>query len=75
MWKIIIQCSAESWKNSATEFKAIAAQYPLTLGSSKKMKGNEQRIMEYEIENVSEAEDFISDCMRLDGFSGTFESL
>ena len=48
MWKVIIQCSADSWKNSATEFKAIAAQYPLTLGSSKKMKGDEQRIMEYE---------------------------
>ena len=75
MWKIIIQCSAESWKQSSKEFKAIAEQYPLNLGSSKKMKGDERRIMEYEIENVSEAEDFIADCMRLDGFTGTFEAL
>lgn len=75
MWKVTIQCSADSWKESATTFKAIASQYPLTVGSSKKMKGDERRIMEYEIENVSEAEDFIADCMGLEGFTGTFEAL
>lgn len=75
MWKVTIQCSAESWKTHATEFKAIADQYNLTLGSSKKIKGDERRIMEYELENVSEAEDFIAECVALQGFTGMFESI
>ena len=75
MWRVIIQCSAESWRNHATAFNAIAAKYPGTPISSKKMKDDERRIMEYQIENVSDAEDFVNDCMTLDGFIATFESL
>ena len=74
MWKVTIQCSADSWKTSSTVFKSIVEQYPLELLSSKKMKGDETRIMEYQIENVSEAEDFIAECMALSGFTGNFES-
>jgi hypothetical protein len=75
MWKVTIQCSAESWRDHATAFKAIAARYPSTPLSSKKMKGDERRIMEYELENVNDAEEFIESCMTLGGFTGEFEAL
>jgi hypothetical protein len=75
MWKVIIQCSAESWREHAEAFKAIAAQYSSTPLSSKKMKGDERRIMEYELENVNDAEEFIERCTTLSGFTGTFEAL
>jgi outer membrane protein assembly factor BamD (BamD/ComL family) len=75
MWRIIIQCSAESWRNHAKDFEAIASQYPATPLSSKKMKDDERRILEYRLENVSDAEEFVEACTTLDGFSGTFESL
>jgi hypothetical protein len=75
MWRVIIQCSAESWRNHATAFNAIAAKYPGTPIASKKMKGDESRIMEYQLESVSDAEDFIEECMTLDGFTAAFEAL
>ncbi|MEB3338498.1 MAG: hypothetical protein VKJ46_13610 [Leptolyngbyaceae bacterium] len=70
-----IQCSAESWRNHGADFKAIAAQYPATALSSKKMKDDERRIMEYQLDGVSDAEEFVEACLSLDGFTGTFESL
>ena len=75
MWKVTIQCSAESWRQQAEAFKAIAAQYSSTPLSSKKMKGDERRIMEYELENVNDVEEFIERCTALGGFTGTFEAL
>lgn len=75
MWRVIIQCSAEGWRNHATTFKAIAAKYPGTLLSSKKMKGDERRVMEYQLEDVNDAEEFITECMTLNDFTATFESL
>jgi hypothetical protein len=75
MWKVTIQCSAEGWQNHAMAFKAIAVQYAGIPLSSKKMQGDERRIMEYEIENVSDAEDFIEACAAFPEFVGTFESL
>lgn len=75
MWRVIIQCSAESWRNSATAFKAIADKYPATLLSSKMMRVDERRIMEYQLENVNDTEDFVEECMTLDGFTAMFESL
>lgn len=75
MWRVIIQCSAESWRNDAVAFKEIAAKYPGTPIASKKMKDDERRIMEYQLEDVSDAEDFVADCMVLDGFSASFEAL
>lgn len=75
MWRVTIQCSAESWRNHATAFNAIAAKYSGIPIASKKMKEDERRIMEYQIETVSDAEDFIEDCMTLNGFTGTFEAL
>ncbi|MBW4657167.1 MAG: hypothetical protein KME15_00700 [Drouetiella hepatica Uher 2000/2452] len=75
MWRVIIQCSAESWRHHAEAFKAIAAKYPGTPIASKKMKGDERRIMEYQLENVGDAEEFIDECLTLEGFTATFESL
>jgi hypothetical protein len=75
MWRVIIQCSAESWANHAKAFKAMAVKYPGEAIASKKMKGDERRIMEYRLENVSDAEDFVAECMTLEGFLATFEAL
>lgn len=75
MWRVIIQCSAESWRNHATDFNAIAAKHSGMPIASKKMKEDERRIMEYQIEAVSDAEEFVEDCMTLDGFTATFEAL
>ena len=75
MWLLTIKCSAESWDIHSKAFKAIAAKYPATPSSSKKMKGDGQRIMEYQIENVNDAEDFIEECSTLTGFTAAFESL
>jgi hypothetical protein len=75
MWRLIIQCSAESWRNHATDFKAIANKYPATALASKKMKGDERRIMEYQLENIGDTEEFLEECLTLEGFTATFEAL
>jgi hypothetical protein len=75
MWQITINCSADDWRINGTAFKDLVAKYPATLLSSKKMHGDERRIMEYQIENVSDAEDFTDECMTLAGFTAAFESL
>ncbi|MEG4506889.1 hypothetical protein QUA81_24580 [Microcoleus sp. F6_B4] len=75
MWLLIIKCSAESWDIHSKAFKAIAAKYPATPLSSKKMKGSGQRIMEYQLEDVNDVEEFMGECLTLDGFTATFESL
>lgn len=75
MWRVIIECSAASWRDTAVQFKAIAERYPVTLLASKKMKDDERRIMEYQLEDVNDAEEFVEACMGLDGFSATFEAL
>ncbi len=74
MWRVMIQCSAESWSKHAPAFKAIAASYASTPLASKKMKEDERRIMEYQIEDLGAAEEFIEACMALDGFTATFEA-
>jgi hypothetical protein len=75
MWKVIIQCSDDSWRNQATAFKAVAEKYPGILISSKKMPGDDRRIMSYQLENVSDAEEFTEECLSLSGFTAMFESL
>lgn len=75
MWRVIVQCSAEGWRNHATAFNAIATKYSGDLIASKKMKDDDRRIMEYQIENVDDAEEFVEECMTLNGFSATFEAL
>jgi hypothetical protein len=75
MWRVIIQCSAESWATHAKAFKAMALKYPGEAIASKKMKGDERRIMEYRLENVGDAEDFVAECMTLEGFLAAFEAL
>ncbi len=74
MWLVIISCSGDAWKRYAVEFKAIADKYPGTCTSSKKMPDG-QRLMEYKIEDVGDAEAFQDDCLNLEGFSARFESL
>lgn len=75
MWRVIVQCSAESWRNYSTAFKAIAEKYASIPIASKKMKDDERRIMEYQIEDVSDAEEFVEECLALEGFTATFEAL
>jgi hypothetical protein len=75
MWRVTIQCSDDSWRVQAAAFKAIADKYSNTLLSSKKMPGDDRRIMSYQIEDVSEAEEFTEECQSLDGFTAMFESL
>ncbi|MGJ3248356.1 MAG: hypothetical protein ACFE0I_20030 [Elainellaceae cyanobacterium] len=75
MWRVIIQCSAESWRNHAKAFNAVAENHAATPISSKKMKDDERRLMEYQVETVSEAEEFVEECLTLEGFTATFEAL
>jgi hypothetical protein len=75
MWRITINCSADDWRIHGTVFKEIAAKYPTTLLSSKKMHGDDRRIMEYQLEHVSDAEEFTEECLTLQGFTAIFESL
>ncbi|NJN49629.1 MAG: hypothetical protein HC805_07520 [Alkalinema sp. RL_2_19] len=75
MWRVTITCSADSWSQFGTAFKAIAEKYPGTPISSKKMKDDESRIMEYKLDDVSEAEEFMEECMTLVGFTAFFEAL
>ncbi len=75
MWRVTINCSAESWGWHGSAFKAIAEKYGGQPISSKKMKDDERRIMEYQIEDVSAAEEFVEECLTLSGFTAFFEAL
>lgn len=75
MWRVTIQCSDDNWHIHATAFKTIAEKYPGTLLSSKKMPGDDRRIMSYQLEDVSDAEEFTEECQSLAGFTAMFESL
>lgn len=75
MWRVTIQCSDDSWRVQGATFKIIADKYPATLLSSKKMPGDDRRIMAYQLEDVSDAESFAEECSVLEGFVATFESL
>ena len=75
MWCVTIECSAEDWQINGKAFKELITKYPATLLSSKKMHGDKRRIMAYQIENVSDAEDLTEECLTLAGFKSMFESL
>ena len=75
MWRVKIECSAEDWGMNSKTFKDIAAKYPSTLLSSKKMYGDDRRIVEYQIEDVNDAEEFTEECAAINGFTAIFESL
>jgi hypothetical protein len=75
MWRITINCSAESWDLHGKTFKTIAEKYQGTPLSTKKMKDDQRRIMEYQIDDVTEAEEFTEECLTLSGFTAFFESL
>ncbi len=74
MWKVNIVCSGETWKLYGAEFKKMLDQYPSELIVSKKLPDG-QRIMGYKIEDVSDAESFVEDCLQFPGFTADFESL
>jgi hypothetical protein len=74
MSRITITCSGEAWKQSAIDFKSMADKYQADSISSKKMP-NGTRIMEYKVEDFSNAEAFQQDCASLAGFTADFESL
>ncbi|NJR50229.1 MAG: hypothetical protein HC780_12335 [Leptolyngbyaceae cyanobacterium CSU_1_3] len=75
MWRVIVSCSADNWRTSATAFNAIVSKYNAKSLSSKKMKDDERRIMEFQIEAVDDAESFQDECMTLEGFTAQFEAL
>ena len=75
MWLVTIQCSDDSWRIHGKTFKALAEKYPASLISSKKMPGDDRRIMTYKLEEVSDAEEFTDECQSLAGFTALFESL
>jgi hypothetical protein len=75
MWRVTIQCSDYSWRIHGKAFKIIAEKYPVTLISSKKMPEDDRRIMSYQLEEVSDAEEFTDTCQSFAGFTALFESL
>ncbi len=75
MWRVTIECSEDSWRIHGKAFKTIAEKYPSTLLSSRKMPGDDRRLMSYQIEDVSDAEEFTDACLTLSGFTAMFESL
>jgi len=74
MWRVSITCSGDAWKQNGSNFKNIADKYQGDCITSKKMPDG-ARIMEYKIEDVSDAESFQDDCAKFPGFSAQFESL
>jgi hypothetical protein len=75
MWRVTIQCSDDSWRIHAKAFKTLVEKYPATLLSSKKMPADDRRIMSYQLEDVSDAEEFTDECQSFTGFTALFESL
>lgn len=73
MWQVNVTCSGEAWKLYAADFKAMIEKYTYELVVSKKLP-NEQRIMGYKIEDVSDAESFVEDSIKFPGFTADFES-
>jgi hypothetical protein len=75
MWRVTIECSDDSWRIHGAAFKVMAEKYPNKLLSSRKMPGDNRRVMSYQLEAVSDAEEFTDECLTLDGFTAMFESL
>lgn len=74
MWLVTITCSSDAWKRCSADFLAMADKYQGTCVSSKKTPDGE-RLMEYKIEDVGDAEAFQDECQKLEGFTAQFESL
>jgi hypothetical protein len=74
MWRVSITCSGDAWKRYAVDFKSLADKYQGECITSKKMPDG-TRIMDYKIEDVSDAEAFGEDCTNFAGFTAYFESL
>ncbi len=74
MWLVTINCSTDAWKQSSAAFLALVDKYQGTCASSKKTP-NDDRTMEYKIEDVADAEAFQDECQNLTGFTAQFESL
>ncbi len=74
MWLVTINCSTDAWKQSSATFLALADKYQGTCESSKKTP-DDQRMMEYKIEDVADAEALTDECQSLAGFTAEFASL
>jgi hypothetical protein len=75
MWLVTITCSEEAWKRDSAKFLAIASKYGDIPVSSKKMKADGDRIMQYQLEHVGDAEAFEEEAAALPDFTAIFESL
>ncbi len=74
MWLVTINCSTDAWKQCSAAFLALVDKYQGTCVSSKKTP-NDDRTMEYKIEDVADAEAFQDECQNLAGFTAQFASL
>lgn len=74
MWLVTINCSEDSWRNQAAAFNAIAIKYPAPTPITKKMPDG-HRVMEYQIEDISDAEALEEECQQLEGFRAQFEAM
>ncbi len=74
MWLVNITCSEDAWKRFVIDFQRFAEKYQGVCTTSKKMPDG-TRIMKYKIEDVNDAESFVTDCTNLNGFKADFESL
>ncbi|MBI1241821.1 hypothetical protein [Umezakia ovalisporum] len=74
MWRVSVICSGDAWKQQGASFKIRSDKYQGECIASKKMPDG-TRIMEYKIEDVSDAEAFQEECANLPGFTAEFESL
>ncbi|MDJ0731021.1 MAG: hypothetical protein QNJ33_13610 [Crocosphaera sp.] len=74
MWRINVRCDGSAWKQSGADFKTMTEKYQVELIGSQKMR-DETRIMAYKMEDISEVETFVEDCLKFPGFTADFESL
>lgn len=74
MWLVTISCSDESWRNQANTFNALASRYSAPTPITKKMLDG-RRTMEYQLEDIGDAEALQEECMQLEGFKAQMEAM
>ncbi len=74
MWRVNVRCDQDTWKKSGADFKTMTENYQVELIGSQKMPDG-KRIMAYKMDDISDVETFIEDCVKFPGFMADFESL
>ena len=74
MWLVTINCSTDAWKQCSAAFLALVDKYEGTCESSQKT-ADDQRLIAYKIDYVSDAEAFTEECQNLAGFTAEMASL